>query len=613
MKKLLFAVFLFSSISSSAYRIIPAKLIEVNSEWKNNTDGQILAASVNSISNRIFTDWIAMHLMLVEQTLRQRPVENLSVRQKEKRQCLLNELNSYWHASVFPVNDYLSYKNPVFIDRKGTHCAVGYLMQQSGAEWLTRIIDADNKFVFIKNIKTNGVTEWAFENGFTLDELAWIQPAYPPQFSVDDMAGGLNGSVKTLAVDSSTQLIYAGGSFTASTKGNPCNGVSVYINGINGWDWIGLGNGLNGTVNALLIYNNKLYAGGEFTTAGSVSVSNIAVYDLTTQQWQAMGGLDSIVYALTVFNNEIYAGGKFSGFVSKWTGSQWQDVTQGFLYGQGVRTLEVWDNTLVIGGSFELATGAIRKNVASFDGIYMGTLGMGTVTPVNDFEIFRDTIYAACDVVDGMDTCAIARFVNFDWEVVLKPFTMGLDNFDGQSINYLLSSNDRLFCAGNFSCSSGLFYGNNLMEFRYDAGIQTTCSPLLVVNNVIRTMIPVTNNIVFGGDFSYALSDTLNYVGELFNVITDIPATSYNFSTSLSVYPNPTNNWIRINLNDRVSEIECMIKIFDQTGREILRRRITTPDFTVELSSNLAGGLYFIQVIDREGVIIGSNRIILTP
>lgn len=614
MKKLyllivLFTVLVIGSSTASNFN----KLKEVNAEWMNNSDGQILASTFNTSHNLTFNDWITTHLMLVEKTLRMRPVEHLTFKQREKRMELLDELNSYWHAGTYPVNDYLPYKNPVFIDRNGTHCAVGYLMLQSGSETLARAIDADDKFVYVKNINTDGVAEWAETNGFTIDELAWIQPGYPAQFNVEDMDGGLNGPVMTIAVDPSTEMIYAGGSFTGSTIGNPCNGIAMYINGIAGWDWIGLGAGVNGQVNSILIHNNKLYAGGSFSSAGSVSASNIAIFDLATQQWQAMGSLDSTVNALAVYNNEIYAGGNFTGFVSKWTGSQWQDINQGFIYGEGVRALEEWNNTLLIGGSFELITGALRKHVASFDGTYMGASGMGTLTPVNDFEIFHDTIYAACDFVSGTDTCAIAKFSNIDWEIFLKPYSGAFDNFGGTSIKSFLSTQDKLFCAGEFSCTSGLFYGNNIMELRSDISGQTFCVPLLIVDDVIRSLARSSNTIVLGGDFSTALGDTLNNVAQLFDVITDISGLGVQKSNvQLSVYPNPVSDVLHLKLKDHVSDDPYMIRIIDQTGREIIIRKMIAQDLTINLSGILTNGLYFLQAFDKEGVLVGSNRVVLT-
>jgi hypothetical protein len=46
------------------------------------------------------------------------------------------------------------------------------------------------------------------------------------------------------------------------------------------WSWARLGTGLDDTVYALTIYDNKLIAGGSFHTAGGVSANHIAAWGL---------------------------------------------------------------------------------------------------------------------------------------------------------------------------------------------------------------------------------------------------------------------------------------------------------------------------------------------
>ncbi len=611
MYRLLLPLIFFISLSCFADDSTIRHLTDVNAEWKNHPDGLMLAASADVSNNKTFDDWIATHLMLVEQTLRQRPVENLTAEQKQNRLKLLDELNGYWHSRAFPRNDYLPYKNPVFIDRNGNYCAVGFLMKQSGHSSLAHAIDRDNKFVYVKDIKTKGVKEWADENGFSIDELAWIQPGYPVVANTEDLSGGLNGTVNCMIIDSTSQEIYAGGSFTSSTIGVPCNGVAQYISGFSGWDWIGIGDGVNGTVNAILKYNDKLYVGGDFTMAGTIPVSNIAVYDLSTNQWQSMGSLDSVVNSLVVYNNEIYAGGMFTGYVSKWTGSTWQDITQGFIYGEGVRTLEVWNNTLVMGGNFELTTGALRKHVAAYDGTQMGILGFGTTTPVNDFEIHRDTLYAGCDFVQGTDTCSIARFVNSDWEIVLKPGNSGTSYFYGTAIRQLLSVNQRLFCAGAFNTEVIFYFGNNLMEFQQDSNGIFSCLPLLNVDSSIHTFAVRGNTICFGGAFTNSITDTLNHIGLLNSVLTSIAGNPQGTHPIFNVFPNPASDKITIDFKALNSNKGCRLRILDVTGREVYRQEIVHQTFSIDLSSKNMSGIYLLEIVNEEGNVLGTQKILM--
>ncbi len=579
------------------------QLIKVNEQWSNQPGYQNIIALSEIRNVETFNEWIAQHLMLVEQTLRARNTKHLSAAQVKNRLQLLDELNGYWQAGIFPVNDYLPYKNPVFIDRKGTHCAVGYLMRQSGYEALAKAIDAKQKFAYVHDIKIPGVKEWAQAHGFTIDELAWIQPGYPPAIDALDMNKGFDGNVNAIAIHASTGYIYAAGDFSQSTKGQQCNNIAVWISGFAGYDWISVEDGVNGTVHALMVHNDKLYVGGEFTMAGSVSAAHIAVYDIYLGQWQAMGSLDSTVRAFAVYNNEVYAGGDFTGFVSKWTGSTWQDIAQGFIYGEGVRTLEVWDNKLVIGGSFELGTGALRKHVAVYDGTYMGNLGFGTLTPVNDFEIHENKLYAACDFVEGTDTCALAVFDtnNSEWQVAVKPqdSQSWLNYLSGNAFLSLLSDNDNLLIAGDFNCSSGMTDGNNLLNytsvsFPNDTNTYISLQPLLTTDAPVNCIAKSGLDIYFGGVFTTnAYTDTLNHIGYIQLLMVGINNKA-ELKTNITAYPNPAANSILLQSDNAAVKI-IRYEIYDAAGKLILHKNVNTAQQNISLQ-HFSSGIYTVKV-----------------
>ncbi len=567
-----------------AYAGNPATLIKqltvVNKEWSKQTDVQPVLAAAD-VNPQNFNQWIALHLMLVEQTLRNRNVSALSPAQKQNRFNLLDELNGYWQAGVFPVNDYLPYQNPVFIDRVGTHCAVGYLMQQSGSDALAQKINANEKFAYVHQIKTEGVAQWADKNGFTIDELAWIQPGYPPAIPCYDLDRGLNGPVNTIVADTISEIVYAAGSFTASTSGASCNNIAAWISGFAGYDWTPVGTGLNGTVHTLLLKNNKLYAGGDFTMAGNVAAKHIAVYDISTGQWQAIGaGLDSTVRSLVFYKGDLYAGGNFTGFVSKWNGSAWQDITQGFLYGEGVRTLEVWDTTLVIGGSFELATGALREHVATYNGTYMGTLGFGTITPVNDFEVFDGKLFAGCD---SASKCALAAFDGNDWQVQLKDSAQGFLYFSGQTIKSLLKRDTALLVAGDFFCSSGMVMGNGLMQYN-SAGDFT---PLAMLDSIVNTLCFNGGNTFLGGHFR---NITLNRIANLGYNMSDYNGINEPNAVNLKLYPNPASNVLHVQSADKIQWLEG----YDLSGKLVFSATGNQAANGISVA-HLAAGAYFIK------------------
>jgi hypothetical protein len=580
-----------------------SKLMEVNAEWKNQPEQAVGLNTAQFNTPENFNGWIATHLMLVEQILRNRDVSFLTVSQQANRTHLLNELNGYWRAGVFPVNDYLAYKNPVFIDRIGTHCAVGYLMQQSGHDGLAQTINANEKFAYVHQIKTEGVTAWAYAHGFTVDELAWIQPGYPPTLPAEDMAGGVNGTVNVIVPDQTSQTVYVGGSFDHSIGGATCNNVALWVAGVAGWSWVGVGNGVNGEVHDMMLHNNKLYVGGNFTMAGSVAAKNVAVYDITLGQWQALGQLDSTVRAFAVYNNEVYAAGTFTGFLSKWNGSAWQDIANGFLYGQEARTLEVWNNELVIGGNFELATGALRRHVATYDGTYMGMSGMGTATPVNDLAPHAGKLYAAGDLYFMNDSAGLSYFDNDTWHIELKPSQQMMSSFGGVAIRKIFSNGQDLVAAGEFGCSGGMTYGNNLMLVQkqtFDTTVYTVLAPLLLTDGGVNDAVLSNNQLYFGGEFvTNMYNDTLNHVGYTEMLSTGIENDKGEV-IKLSVFPNPSSDVVRIQTEGlSITKVE----LIDITGKRALVAAPNNSKHDISVSE-LAAGIYTVRVVTNNGVAV---------
>ncbi|MDD3887383.1 MAG: chitobiase/beta-hexosaminidase C-terminal domain-containing protein [Patescibacteria group bacterium] len=118
--------------------------------------------------------------------------------------------------------------------------------------------------------------------------------------------------IRTLAVYNNE--LYAGGDFITA-GGHTVN----YIARWDGTNWNTVGTGMAGSnthVYSLAVYNNELYAGGSFTTAGGTTAYNIAKWNGSS--WSPAGsgmtgteGLPPVVFSLAVYNDELYAGGTF--------------------------------------------------------------------------------------------------------------------------------------------------------------------------------------------------------------------------------------------------------------------------------------------------------------
>jgi antitoxin component YwqK of YwqJK toxin-antitoxin module len=130
---------------------------------------------------RIFTtdkEYIQAHLGTVLSILKSETPSKLNSKQLNARKLLIGILEDYRLKGNFPINYFRNERIPVFIDPNGTHCAVGYLLQQTGKEDLVLRIAAADNYIWVKDIKDRELLQWQLQSGLTLEELKLIQGAY---------------------------------------------------------------------------------------------------------------------------------------------------------------------------------------------------------------------------------------------------------------------------------------------------------------------------------------------------------------------------------------------------------------------------------------------------
>ncbi|NBC04514.1 MAG: hypothetical protein GVY20_12520 [Bacteroidetes bacterium] len=125
---------------------------------------------------------IKTHLQYVEGILRNRQVDHLSEEQQRNRFNYLNHLREYYMAGEFPHNDgHSDSRRPTFISNDGDICAVGYLIEKSLGREIVEEINQKYKYAYITEIDAPVFNHWVESSGFTLRELAMIQPKYGPK------------------------------------------------------------------------------------------------------------------------------------------------------------------------------------------------------------------------------------------------------------------------------------------------------------------------------------------------------------------------------------------------------------------------------------------------
>lgn len=175
MKIILSSVFVLLLVQGTNAKTLLNQLIEFNYNWAKY---ETRLPKLNAITFLSETEYIQEHLKNVLVILNSNPTKQLSPQQLTSRNYLLKELRKYRTEGKFPINYYRTVRIPVFIDEHNTHCAVGFLMQQSGYESLALATSQLNNYIWVKDIKDPKVIAWQEKSGFTLEELKLIQGAY---------------------------------------------------------------------------------------------------------------------------------------------------------------------------------------------------------------------------------------------------------------------------------------------------------------------------------------------------------------------------------------------------------------------------------------------------
>ena len=318
-------------------------------------------------------------------------------------------------------------------------------------------------------IPANYVAQW--------DGSSWSALGSGISGAYDDGEGDESGpAVSALAVSGGT--LYVGGDFAMA------GGVSA--TNIAKWDgssWSALGSGISGGyevfdgwtlnvvnpyVSALAVSGSTLYAGGLFTTAGSVWAANIAQWNGSS--WSALGsgiseeddsGNPVGVKALAVLGSDLYAGAQIWDGILKWDGSSWSVLGSGLtgsVYtGPIVIALAVSGSTLYAGGIFTTTGGVVATNLAQWDGSNWSAIGSGMGVSggnplsgqVNAVAVSGGTVYAGGEFsyAGGSVVNNIAQWNGSGWSAL------------GLGLNYevfaLAVSGGTVYAGGEFTTAGG--------------------------------------------------------------------------------------------------------------------------------------------------------------
>lgn len=277
-----------------------------------------------------------------------------------------------------------------------------------------------------------------------------------------------HGNVIGRALIQYGDCLVAGGGFTHA-GGVEAPGAAMWDG--NNWNLASI-EPLNNWVYALAEYGETLYAGGHFTQCGATALPYVARLDAGgSGSWEALGGppLDGDVWALAAFDDgaqsSLVAGGGFTeaggavlNGVARWDGASWLPMGDGFsweiepgvfLPGM-VYALYVFENQLYAGGAFTHSGASEVRHFAHWNGMSWEAVDGGFDAPVMAIGEFAGELVVGGHFIVAGDEVVfhVAHLGEGEWQ----PYYWGTN----AAVFAITHHRDQLVVGGEFNEAGGL-------------------------------------------------------------------------------------------------------------------------------------------------------------
>lgn len=565
-------------------------LSEINKEWVNHLNavpkGEVVFKSDN--------DRIQLHLELVCKYLKLNTPEGLTEEQKNKRLELISDLEVYAKDKSFPINNHHSVRTPYFVDDFGTHCAVGQLIHKSGNDDLVSAIKKAHNYDFIIDIKTEGLIEWSTENGFTVDELKWIQPWYGTQTNLTQIQNGANGIVKKMSNIGDKVVII--GEFD-SLNLLPCLNIGYYQdNQLNCF-----GSGLQGVVNDVVRVNSNIVALGELI-------------------------FNSVVYPMAMFDGNVWsfiANPDLNGAIGKTAFRSSNLIKLSLSHNSFIGDEELWNYNL----STDIWTKRARVNgvvldiIANYsDIIYAGhfdtvfTYGNQPDTLVDIYNVIIDngnpdywygienqvsdsvkvlskignSIYfgGSCSATNQI---CLTKYLNNTFQTQIFFGSLNIISNEVSIDDMKYGEGTILYITGKFNAYSNS--GSTCSNFaKYDL-IGNSFGSMGHLDKRVTSVSIFNNEVLFGGHFNlyedYTTYDSVNYLAKVLEFSNINEESS---SKESVVYPNPFTNHIQI----KGVPDGTWFRLVDNLGQILNEGEVV--DGSIGNLESLENGIYYLSI-----------------
>jgi hypothetical protein len=399
---------------------------------------------------------------------------------------------------------------------------------------------------------------------------------------------GTNNAVMAFCNDSIHDLLYVGGFFD-STSGIQTNHIAKW----DGVSWDSLGSGINGTlVRCIKEFQGGIYACGVFSSAGGISANNIAKWNGT--YWEPLqGGVDNQVMSMIVYNNELYVAGDFNNANGNPSSkiAKWDGnnwSSVGNGFNGAISALQVYNGALYAGGGFTMAGGQPSYYIAKWNGTNWLPVGNGLSGSPSSMINFNGKLYISY----GTNTVI--------WDgTYLAAWNNGgaMDN----NIMCMLSFNNELYYGGWFTMAGG-----DSINYITKWNQQGWSSFGSGMNGGVFSMSVYRNDLYAGGWFTMAGGDSINYIAK-WNLPVLIEENSVSQNNIFYVYPNPIRKSELLNIHFNNSDF-VSFDIYNSIGLSvkslIINHIIYNSQNVISIcSENLPVGIYFVILRNHNKVL----------
>ncbi len=420
--------------------------------------------------------------------------------------------------------------------------------------------------------------------------------------------------------------LYVGGDFY-TIDGIILNGLGVW----NGIYWSSVGGGIpsaNGGEIRCIEFddNSNLYIGGIFEQIGTVTFNNIAKWDGTSWTQLTTGIIASIgvsvVNSLKFWNNNLYVGGSFNtaggipcSHIAKWNGNMWSGLGSG-IYGDP-RAFEVYNNKLYSAGEFAGTGGSIINGVVFWDGNDWINIDDGSISELFGLQVFNDELYACNYSSDSNNFKMVARYsdLNFETQVTQCNACNGSATVTPVGVppqTYLWSNGETTqtataLCAGTYTVTVTDASGSpSIGTVTIDAPPAIQLIPTITDASCATCSDGSLSLAVTGGSgvfsFLWGTGDTANAIS---NLLPGVYAVTVTDSLGCSVTNNYAVSYLVLSLFETHSDDVCgnctgSIDVTVTNGTAPYQYLWNTTQ-TGEDINNLCAGTYDVTVTDFNG------------